>query len=237
MIDLYGMGSPNVLKVVLMLEELELPYRFHLVKVWTGGQFEPEFVKLNPNSRVPVIVDPDGPDGAPITVWESGAILTYLAEKAGALLPARGAARYDVLQWMMLQMTGIGPIFGQFVHFTRHQPGASDYAEDRYRSESVRLLDVVEARLGEAAYLGGAQYSIADVATYPWFRLLKLMALHSDARTNTARWMADIAARPAAQRLEAFVAATAAEGQADRASATDDDRDRIFRRGRYARAV
>ena len=170
MIDLYAMGSPNVVKIYVALEEMGLPYTVHPVDVFAEGQFSPEFLKLNPNAKVPVIVDSEGPGGT-YTVFESGAILQYLADKTGKFLAKDGAARYDALQWMMVQMTTIGPMWGQYVHFWRFAPPqGSDYSLDRYRTQVRKTLDVVEGRLGEAAYLGGVQYSIADIATFPWLR-------------------------------------------------------------------
>jgi GST-like protein len=170
MIDLYAMGSPNVVKIYIALEEMGLPYKVHPVDVFAEGQFSPEFLKLNPNAKVPVIVDGDGPGGKPYTVFESGAILQYLADKTGKLLAKDGAARYDALQWMMVQMTTIGPMWGQYVHFWRFAPKGNDYALDRYRTQVRKTLDVVEKRLGAAAYLGGGAYSIADIAAFPWLR-------------------------------------------------------------------
>ncbi|TWI53719.1 GST-like protein [Pseudomonas duriflava] len=235
MIELYGMGSPNVLKIVLMLEELELPYRFKHVHVWRGEQFSEAFQMLNPNSKVPVLIDPDGPGGEPYSVFESGAILIYLAEKTGKLLPAQSTERYDILQWLMIQLTGIGPMFGQHVHFSKFEPDVSDYARSRYTSEAIRLIELVEARLSTKAYLGGAQYSIADVATYPWMAILEFLGLASERYTHLARWLGEIAQRPAAQRLVEMTKQIQAEGAASRAQATPDDYDRIFGRGRYAR--
>src|ERR1700734_4223255 len=159
MIDLYGMGSPNVVKIFLALEELALPYKVHPVDVFTGKQFDPAFIKLNPSAKVPVIVDSEGPGGKPYTVFESGAILLYLAEKTGKLLPKDPAGRYDAIQWMLVQMTGLGPMFGQFVHFMRFAPKGNDYALSRYRTQVTRVLDVLEQRLADQPYLGGADYS------------------------------------------------------------------------------
>ncbi|MBV9432826.1 MAG: glutathione S-transferase N-terminal domain-containing protein, partial [Hyphomicrobiales bacterium] len=175
MITLYGMTSPNVVKIIIALEELGEPYELKTIDVFKGEQFDPDFVKLNPNAKVPVIVDSDGPGGKPYTVFESGAILLYLAEKTGKFLPTERKARYDVMQWLTVQLTGVGPMFGQLVHFVRFAPQGNDYSVSRYRTQVKRVCDVLEARLGEAAYLGGAEYSIADMATFPWARNLKML--------------------------------------------------------------
>ena len=236
MIELYGMTSPNVVKIILMLEEIELPYEFHWVSVWRGDQFAPDFVRLNPNGKVPVIVDSDGPDGKPYAVFESGAILIYLAEKAGRLLPRAGAARHDCLQWLMIQLTGIGPMFGQYVHFTRFAPDpAHEYSRSRYRTETLRLLDVLDARLRESLYLGGTEYSIADVATYPWARVLGFMGLDAAPYPGLSRWLGAVTARPAAQRAVAKVDELRPRSSRTSSAANADEMDRVFGRGRFAR--
>src|SRR6201982_2566933 len=149
MIDLYCLTSPNVQKVFLMLEETGLPYTMKPVDVWKGEQYNPDFIKINPNSKIPAIVDNDGPGGKPYTVIESGAILMYLAEKTGKLLPKDTAKRYDVIQWLMIQLTGVGPMFGQWTHFKLFAPkGSGDYSMGRYTSEIKRLYEVLETRLG-----------------------------------------------------------------------------------------
>jgi GST-like protein len=237
MIDLYGMSSPNALKIVLMLEETGLPYRFHWIDVWKGEQFSPELRDLNPNAKVPVIVDEDGPGGRPFPVFESGAILLYLAEKSGQLLPKDAAARYEVLQWLMVQLTGVGPMFGQRVHFTRFAPEDQDYARSRYTTEVLRLVSLLEARLGKTAYLGGADYSIADVATYPWLRSLTPLGLKPEDYPNLSRWITTIAARPAAGRLLAKLEEWTARNTASLSSAAPDDLDRMFGRGKFARTA
>ena len=169
MIDLYALTSPNVQKVYIMLEETKLPYKEHFIDVWKGDQYSPDFVKINPNSKIPAIVDHDGPGGKPYTVVESGAILMYLADKTGKFLPKDMAKKYDVLQWLFFQVTGIGPNFGQFTHFKMFAPKNVDhtYSMTRHQTEVKRLYEVMEKRLGEAPYLGGDEYSIADIATFP----------------------------------------------------------------------
>jgi GST-like protein len=233
MIDLYGASSPNVIKVVLMLEELELPYTFHHVLVWKGEQYQEAFGKLNPNRKVPVIVDSDGPGGKPLTVFESAAILTYLAEKTGKLLPASGSQRYEVLQWMMIQMTGIGPMFGQHAHFS-HFAAEEKYAGARYKTEAIRLIDLVDQRLGQATYLGGDAYSIADVATYPWMSRMQVHGLPTD-RPNFVRWKALLETRPGVQRAIARRTQIQTVSEPSKASVTPEELDRMFGRGAYAR--
>ncbi len=232
MIDLYALTSPNVQKIFLMLEEVELPYRVIPVDVWKGDQFKPEFTRLNPNAKIPVIVDHEGPGGRPYTCFESGAILLYLAEKTGKLLPKDMAKRYDVIQWLMIQMTGFGPMSGQLVHFKRFAPAGNDYAVARYQTEVRRLYDVLEKRLGECEWLGGAEYSIADVATFPWTRNHDFLGAKWDDHPNCARWFNAIAGRAAVKRALAKVDAIPSV----RESAKPDDVDRFFGRGRYARA-
>jgi GST-like protein len=232
MIDLYALTSPNVQKIFIALEELELPYNTKLVDVWKGDQFAPEFMKINPNGKIPAIVDHEGPGGQPYTVFESGAILLYLAEKTGKLLPKDMRKRFDAIQWMMIQMTGIGPVFGQWVHFTMMAPKGNDYSVSRYRTEMKRLYELLEKRLGQAPYLGGDEYSIADVATFPWTRNHDAQGVKWADNPNLARWFEAISARPAVKRaLEKVGKITSI-----RETANDDQKDRLFGRGRYARA-
>jgi GST-like protein len=238
MIDLYGMGSPNVVKIYLALEEMELPYKAIPVDVFAGAQFRQDFMRLNPGAKVPVIVDHEGPGGKPYTVFESGAILVYLAERTGKFLPKEGTARYDTLQWMMVQMTGVGPMFGQYVHFMRFAPKGNDYALDRYRTQVRRVLDVVEQRLGDAPWLGGADYSIADIATFPWARNIGplLGKPVEQAYPRVMAWVGKIAARPAAARaLAAVDDVRARTTMFDKAA--PDTLDRLFGRGAYAVAA
>ena len=232
MIDLYALTSPNVQKIFLALEELELPYKVIPVDVWKGDQFKPEFVKLNPNAKIPVIVDHEGPGGKPYTVFESGAILMYLADKTGKLLPKDQAKRYDVIQWLFWQMTGFGPMSGQLVHFKRFAPQqGNEYSLARYQTEVLRLYEVMEKRLGVSAYLGGAEYSIADIATFPWSRNHDFLGAKWDKHPNCARWFNAIAERPAVKRALAKVDAIPSV----RDTAKDEDKDRFFGRGKFAR--
>jgi GSH-dependent disulfide-bond oxidoreductase len=237
MIKLYGMGSPNVVKIFIALEELGLSYEVAPVDVFTGKQFEADFLKLNPNAKVPVIVDSDGPGGKPYTCFESGAILLYLAEKTGKLLSHDMATKYDEIQWLMTQMSTVGPMFGQFVHFMRFAPGGNDYSKSRYMTQAIRVTEVIESRLAHHAFLGGAHYSVADIATYPWMR--NLPAFLGDAAgqkfPRVMAWVGKINERPAVKAALAKVDAVRAATTAfDKAAA--EDLDRVFGRGRFAAA-
>ena len=173
-LQLYSLPTPNGVKVSILLEETGLPYEPHLVDFQTNDQLSPEFLSLNPNNKIPAILDPDGPGGQPLALFESGAILVYLAEKTGKFLPAEPARRYETLQWLMFQMGGIGPMFGQLGFF--HKFAGKDYEDkrprDRYVAESRRLLGVLEQRMAGRSWLMGDDYSIADIATWPWVRNL-----------------------------------------------------------------
>ena len=238
MIDLYAMGSPNVVKIYIALEEMGLPYTVHPVDVFGEAQFSAEFLRLNPNAKVPVIVDSEGPGGRPYTVFESGAILIYLADKTGQFLAKDGAARYDALQWMMVQMTTVGPMFGQYVHFMRFAPKGNDYALDRYRTQARRVLEVLEGRLSASPFLGGEHYSIADIATFPWARLVGTLMGQPVAGSypKVMAWVEGIAARPAVVRALAAVDDVRTKTtQFDRADA--EAMDRLFGRGRHTAAA
>ena len=238
MIDLYAMGSPNVVKIYIALEEMGLPYTVHPVDVFGEAQFDPEFLRLNPVAKVPVITDHDGPGGKPYTLFESGAILQYLAEKTGQFLPKDPTGRFDALQWMMVQMTLVGPMFGQFVHFMRFAPKGNDYALDRYRTQVRRSLEVLDKRLAAAPFLGGGEYSIADIATFPWARGVGTF-LGKPAEADYPKlmaWVATIAARPAVARALAKVDEVRAQTtQFDKADA--GAMDRLFGRGQHAAAA
>src|SRR2546430_248175 len=238
MIDLYAMGSPNVVKIYVALEEMELPYTVHPVDVFGEAQFKPEFLRLNPLAKVPVIVDHDGPGGKPYKLFESGAILLYLAQKTGKFLPEDTTARFDAIQWMMMQMTLVGPMFGQFVHFMRFAPKGNDYALDRYRTQVRRALDALDKRLAEVPFLGGASYSIADIATFPWARGVGAFlgkAAEADYPKLMA-WVETIATRLAVKRaLAAVDDVRARTTQFDKAGA--EAMDRLFGRGRHTAAA
>ena len=203
MIDLYTWTTPNGRKISIMLEEAGLPYEVHPVDLQKQEQFTPDFLKISPNNRIPAIVDRDG-DGGAVSVFESGAILIYLAEKSGKFLAPKGAQRAATLEWLMWQMGGVGPMFGQLSHFSRSAPEPIAYAIERYTHESIRLLKVLDKRLGEADFMAG-DYSIADMATYPWVKPVVggLSAQRPDdfaAMGNLKRWMEAVSARPAVQR-------------------------------------
>jgi len=196
-IDLYTWSTPNGRKVSVMLEECGLPYRVHPVNIGAGEQFRPEFLALNPNNRIPVIVDPDGPGGRPLTLFESGAILIYLADKTGKFFPQD--RKYLVLQWLMFQMGGVGPMFGQAHHFMRAKKDEIPYGTERYGAEAKRLYGVLEKRLGEAPFLA-EEYSIADIATYPWVARHEWHRVDLAQFRNVRRWYDAIGARPAVAR-------------------------------------
>ena len=200
MIDLYSWTTPNGHKIHIMLEETGLPYRAHKIDIGNSQQFSPEYLKINPNNKIPAIVDQAGPEGRPITVFESGAILIYLAEKAGKFLPSDPRRRYDVLQWLMFQMASIGPMYGQAWHFRSAAPERIPYAVERYTNEVTRLLKVMEHRLQESAYLGDAEFSIADIAAWPWVKGSEKYGQDMRAFPHVTRWIDTIAARPAVQR-------------------------------------
>jgi GST-like protein len=237
MITLYGMGSPNVVKIYIALEELALPYTVQPVDVFTGRQFDDAFLKLNPNAKVPVIVDPDGPGGKPYTCFESGAILLYLAEKTGKLLSKDTAAKYDAIQWLMTQMSTVGPMFGQYVHFVRFAPAGNDYSKSRYLTQVHRVCEVIDKRLAGSAYLAGADYSVADIANYPWMRNVPaLLGAEAAAKLpNITRWVKSIDERPAVKKALAEVEAVRPRTTPfDKAAPVDLDK--VFGRGQFAAA-
>jgi len=200
MIDVYSWATPNGHKVHIMLEETGLDYRVHPIDIGAGDQFAPAFLKISPNNKIPAIIDQDGPGGQPLALFESGAILVYLAEKTGRFLPADPVGRYTTLEWLMFQMGGIGPMLGQAHHFRLYAPEKIDYAINRYTNEAQRLYNVMDKRLGETAYLAGDDYTIADIAAFPWTRSWQNQGIALDALPNVKRWHEAIAARPAVQR-------------------------------------
>ncbi len=199
MIRLWTWPTPNGHKVHIMLEELELPYEVVPVNIGAGEQFTPEFLAITPNHRIPALIDPDGPSGQ-VTLFESGAILIYLAEKTGKLVPTEPNARYACLQWLMFQMGGVGPMFGQYNHFANYAPEKLDYAITRYTNEVARLHRVLETRLSQSKYLTGDSYSIADIATFPWIRNPENRGVTLADYPAVKRWHDAIAARPAVER-------------------------------------
>ena len=204
-IELHYWPTPNGWKITIALEEMGLPYAVRYVDIGKGQQFDPDFLKIAPNNRMPAIVDPDGPDGAPISVFESGAILLYLARKTGRFLGETERERVAVEQWLMWQMGGLGPMAGQAHHFLKYAPAMDPpqdlpYPKDRYRAEVARLYGVMDRRLGEIPYLAGDFYSIADMASYGWASLWEGQQQQLDDKPHLARWLAEIGARPAVQR-------------------------------------
>ncbi|AUL98754.1 MAG TPA: glutathione binding-like protein [Pseudothauera hydrothermalis] len=200
MITLYTWATPNGQKISIALEELGLAYRVRTVDITRGEQFDPAFLEISPNNKIPAIVDHDGPGGAPLAMFESGAILIYLAEKSGRLLPNEPRARFETLQWLMMQMGSIGPMLGQAHHFRRFAPERIPYAIERYTREAERLYGVLDKRLADHEWLAGGQYSIADIATYPWLARHAWQGIELAAFPNVRRWFDTIAARPAVQR-------------------------------------
>ena len=200
MIEVYSCATPNGHKVHIMLEECGLPYRAHGVDIGAGQQFEPGFLAISPNNKIPAITDPEGPDGAPISLFESGAILLYLAGKTGRFLPADTRGRYEVLQWLMFQMGGLGPMLGQAHHFRIYAPEKLPYAIERYTNEARRLYGVLDKRLAKSRYVGGHDYSIADMAIYPWLRSWKNQGIDWNDYPHLKGWFDEIGARPAVQR-------------------------------------
>jgi GSH-dependent disulfide-bond oxidoreductase len=206
MIDLYYWPTPNGHKVTIFLEETGLEYRIVPINIRKGEQFAPEFLKISPNNRMPAIVDTDGPGGKPFSLFESGAILLYLAEKTGKLMPSETRARYRVIEWLMFQMANVGPMLGQAGHFRNAAPEKIPYAIERYTNESRRLFNVLDRRLAEVPFVAG-DYSIADIATYPWVvAALKAQPEQLDTRPNLKRWIDALAARPAVQKGMAVMA-------------------------------
>jgi GST-like protein len=210
-IELYYWPTPNGWKISIALEEMGLPYQVRLVNIGKGEQFAPEFLKIAPNNRMPAIIDPEGPDGAPISVFESGAILQYLARKTGQLYGSGERDRVAVEQWLMWQMGGLGPMAGQAQHFLTYAPAIDPpqdlpYAKDRYRAEVARLYGVMDKRLGAARYLAGDFYSIADIACYGWASLWQRQEQTLEDKPNLARWLDELGKRPAVARGMALAA-------------------------------
>ena len=200
MIDLYTWTTPNGRKVSIMLEECGLPYNVHKIDIGKGDQFTPEFVAINPNSKIPAIIDSNGPDSKPITLFESGAILVYLAQHYQKFLPPDWRQIYHVFEWLMFQMGGVGPMFGQTHHFLRAAPEQVPYAIDRYKKETDRLYGVMDKALAAREFLAGNVYSIADIATYPWVARYEWHKTDLNQFPNVKRWFDEIGKRPAVQR-------------------------------------
>lgn len=218
MIEVYSWATPNGHKVHIMLEECGLPYRVHAVDIGAGDQFKHDFLEISPNNKIPAITDPDGPDGQPISLFESGAILLYLASKTGRFLPEATRDRFDVLQWLMFQMGGLGPMLGQAHHFRIYAPEKIPYAIDRYTNEARRLYGVLDRQVARHRYVAGAQYSIADMAVFPWLRSWKNQGIDWNDFPSLKGWFDEIAGRPAVKR--------GVEVLADRRKPLVDDRAR-----------
>ncbi len=236
MLTLLGMSSPNVQKVQIMLDELAVPYAIKRIDVWKGENFTPEFVAINPNKKVPVLLDDDGPDGEPMTVFESGAILVYLAEKYRRFLAPKGRARYAALEWLAVQLSTVGPMFGQYTHFKMFAPPGNEYGENRYRTQAVRAFEALDSRLSKARFLAGDDYSIADMATFPWTRdRAAKWGGNWDGYLNVRRWFGEVAARPAVAKMMGEMDKVWQEDLRSIAAATDEIRDRLLGRGAFDR--
>ena len=228
MIDVYTWPTPNGHKVHIMLEECGLPYTAHAVDIGAGDQFEPDFLAISPNNKVPAIVDSEGPDGKPLSLFESGAILLYLAGKTGRFMPHDVRGKYVVLQWLMFQMGGVGPMLGQAHHFRIYAPEKIEYAVNRYTNEARRLYGVMDRRLNEVEYVAG-DYSIADIAIFPWTRSYANQGVDLAEFRHVKRWFDAVSARPAVQR--------GVQVLADRRKAAPDEkaREMLFGATQYAK--
>lgn len=231
MIDVYTWPTPNGHKVHIMLEECGLrlgrDWLAHPINIGAGDQFAPDFLRISPNNKIPAMVDPHGPDGKPISLFESGAILLYLASKTGKLLPKSDRAKFEVLQWLMFQMGGIGPMLGQAHHFRIYAPETIDYAVNRYTNEAKRLYGVMDKRLQSSPFIGGNTYSVADIAIFPWLRSWQNQGIAWADYPALKAWFDRIAARPAVQRGVAVLADA-------RKPLTDDKaREALFGAGQY----
>ncbi len=200
MIELYSWATPNGHKVHIMLEETGLPYRVHAVNIRIGDQFKPEFLAISPNNRIPAMVDPDGPGGKPLSLMESGAILLYLASKSGKFLPEDLAQRWSCVQWLMWQMGGVGPMFGQANHFRRYSKEKLEYPIERYTNEANRLTHVLDKQLAQSKFVACDEYTIADMAIFPWMRGAESRGIDMKEYPHAKRWFDAIHARPAVQR-------------------------------------
>ncbi len=228
-IDVHSWPTPNGHKVHIMLEECGLPYVAHPVDIGKGDQFAPAFLAISPNNKIPAIVDPQGPDGRPISLFESGAILVYLAGKTGRFMPTADRAKYEVLQWLMFQMGGVGPMLGQAHHFRLYAPEKLPYAIERYTNEARRLYGVIDKRLSQSAFIAGADYSIADIAIFPWLRSWENQGIVLTDFPHLKAWFDGIAERPAVQRGVKVLAGLR------KPLTGDKERDILFGKSQYAR--
>lgn len=223
MIDLYSWPTPNGQKLHIMLEETGLEHKVHAVNIGAGDQFKPHFLKISPNNRIPALIDHDGPDGLPISLFESGAMLIYLADKTGKFLPVAPHSRYITFQWLMWQMGGVGPMFGQSNHFSHYAEEKIQYAIDRYNNECRRLYNVLDRRLEKNQFLA-TDYSIADIATFPWARSYERRGVDISEFPNVSRWLDTISERPAAKRGMAILA----DLRNNNTSFTEEEREVLF---------
>ena len=230
MIEVWTWPTPNGHKIHIALEELGLPYKVIPINIGKGDQFKPEFLAITPNHRIPAIVDPDGPGGKPFTLFESAAIMMYLSEKCGgALIPKDPVGKYRCLEWMMFQMGGVGPMFGQYNHFASYAVEKIPYAIERYSNEVIRLHRVLDKRLSEAEWLAGTEYSMADIITFPWIRNPDRRGIDLAAYPNVKRWHDAVAARPAVQRGVQVLAENQRKGQI-----TDAERENYFGKTQFS---
>ncbi len=229
MIDVYSWATPNGHKVHIMLEECGLPYAAHAVDISAGGQFSPDFLAISPNNRIPAITDPDGPDGEPISLFESGAILLYLAGKTGRYLPRSTRGKYQALQWLMFQMASVGPMLGQTHHFRAYAPEKVEYAINRFSNEARRLYGVMDKQLATNDYIAGKEYTIADMAVWPWLRSHERQGIDLGEFPNVKAWFEAIGNRPAVQR-GITVLADLRKPELDQAA-----RENLFGKTQYAR--
>ena len=229
MIDVYSWATPNGHKVHIMLEECCLPYQVHPINIGAGDQFGEEFLKISPNNKIPAIVDSEGPDGKPISLFESGAILVYLAGKTCKFLPEDVRGKYETLQWLMFQMGGVGPMLGQAHHFRIYAPEKIEYAINRYTNEARRLYGVIDKQLSNRPWLAGDEYTIADIATFPWLRSWQNQGIELDDYPHLKRWFNTIAERPAVKRGVEVLA------RERKPLHTDKEREILFGATQYAR--
>ena len=230
MIDLYTWPTPNGHKVHIMLEETEIPYRVHPVNIGAGEQFAPAFLKISPNNKMPAMVDPDGPGGKPLSMFESGAMLIYLASKSGRFLPEDLAKKWSTLSWLMFQMGGVGPMLGQAHHFLGYAPERIPYAMDRYKNEANRLYGVIDRRLGESTYIACDEYTIADMAIVPWLRYPDRQGVEIDEYPRLKRWRDAIVERPAVKRALEVLAERRRPG-----AMSDKEKEVLFGKTQYAK--
>ncbi len=230
MIELYTWPTPNGHKIHIMLEEAGIPYRVHAVNIGAGDQFKPEFLKISPNNKMPAMVDTEGPGGKPLSMFESGAMLVYLASKSGRFLPEDLEKKWSTLSWLMFQMGGVGPMLGQAHHFLAYAPEKLPYAMARYSNEANRLYGVIDRRLKESKYIGCDEYTIADMAIVPWLRFPERQGVKVDEYPRLKRWRDRILARPAVMRALEVLATSRRAGPH-----TDKEREILFGKKQYAK--